>query len=370
VWVRGVIYGGSGYAQENLLTVMGLASRGIPVRIDPLQIQHDTQNLLSTETRTALEYLKLQPLDLARSVIFQEMPADSFRRDFYAKRRIGRTMFETDGLPHDWAEKCNAMDEIWVPSRFNVETFARAGVKEARLHLVQEGENTQMFRPGHEALPIAERRGFNFLSIFEWRKRKGPDVLFKAFCSEFRADEDVALILRAYATPQPDEDLLPRVTYFIERTCKKRLEDIPPIILLPGFLPQNDLPKLYATADCFVLPTRGEGWGRPLTESLASEVPVIATGWSGQMDFLTQANSYLVDFKLVPTGADIDLEFLAGHRWAEPSVEHLRELMRHVFEHRDEAKEKARQGRRDIVANHDMSVTMERWGREFDRVLA
>jgi len=64
------------------------------------------------------------------------------------------------------------------------------------------------------------------------------------------------------------------------------------------------------------------------------------------------------------------VEIFAGHRWAEPDVDHCRALMRHVFNHRDEAKQKARQGRKDIVEKHDWSVIMRRWTKEFDRLLA
>jgi len=103
---------------------------------------------------------------------------------------------------------------------------------------------------------------------------------------------------------------------------------------------------------------------------LACEVPVIATRWSGQLDFLTDENSYLVEIDgLSAVPADVDAEVYAGHRWAEPSVEHLRAQMRHVFTHREEAKAKARRGRQDIVSKHDWTVIASQWAREFERLL-
>jgi glycosyltransferase involved in cell wall biosynthesis len=105
-------------------------------------------------------------------------------------------------------------------------------------------------------------------------------------------------------------------------------------------------------------------------EALSSEMPVIATRWSGQMDFLTEQNSYLIDYQMVPTPADIDIESFAGHCWAEPSVDHLRALMRHVFSHQEEAREKARRGRQEIVEKYDWSVIMARWAKEFERLLS
>lgn len=369
VLLRGVIYGGSGYAQENLPITLALSRHGVAVRIDPLMQLYDTQNLLPRETQTALEFMKIQPIDLSRGVYFQAVPAHDLLSNIYARRRICRTMFETDSIPAGWVEKCNGMDEVWVPSYFNFETFLRAGVDEHRLRWMQEGEDTHLFRPGHAPFEIPGARGFNFLSVFQWTQRKGPDVLLKAYISEFKEDEDVALILRTYGRSGPDSDMLPQLLYYIERELHIPIEKTPPIILLPGLIPNQDVPRLYASADCFVLPSRGEGWGRPCTEALASEMPVIATRWSGQLDFLTDENSYLIDCKVVPTPADVDVEIFAGHQWAEPDVAHTRALMRHVFTHREEAKQKARRGRQDIVEKHDWSVIMARWVKEFKRLL-
>lgn len=358
---RGVLYGGSGYAQENLMVVMSLAGAGIPVGVEPLTQQYDAENLLVQESRIALEFAKLQPIDLSGSVFFQSMPAHDFQTNRYARRLVGRTMFETDRIPDGWAEKCNAMDEIWVPSSFNMETFVRAGVKEHKLVKMEEGEDTSLFHPDNPPFRIPGTRGFNFLSVFQWTQRKGPDILLKAFLQEFKEDEDVALILRSYGRSGPHSDLLPELLHHIERGLRLRLEETPPILWIPGQIPNWQLPRLYTSADCFVLPSRGEGWGRPYVEALCSEMPVIATGWSGQLDFLHAANSYLIDYKLAPTPCDTDVEIFAGHRWAEPDVDHLRHLMRHVFTHRSEAKEKARIGRREMVEKFDRSVVMARW---------
>lgn len=99
-------------------------------------------------------------------------------------------------------------------------------------------------------------------------------------------------------------------------------------------------------------------------------MPVIATRWSGQLDFLNDANSYLIDCKLAPTPSDTDVEVFAGHQWAEPDVDHLRALMRHVFTHRGEAKEKARIGRAEMVEKYDRSVVMRHWMTEISRLLS
>ena len=107
-------------------------------------------------------------------------------------------MFETDGIPGDWAEKCNEwVDEVWLPSEFNRQTFAAHGVDEARLQLMPQPLDLKLFDADAVTPAVLPHRPrFAFLSVFKWEKRKGWDALFAAFLREFTASEDVALFLR------------------------------------------------------------------------------------------------------------------------------------------------------------------------------
>ena len=111
---------------------------------------------------------------------------------------VGRSMFETDGIPGDWAEKCNEwVDEVWLPSEFNRQTFAAHGVDEARLQLMPQPLDLKLFDADAVTPAVLPHRPrFAFLSVFKWEKRKGWDALFAAFLREFTASEDVALFLR------------------------------------------------------------------------------------------------------------------------------------------------------------------------------
>lgn len=371
VYVRGVAYGGSGYADDTRGIVLGIARAGIPVQLDPVQYATDIHNILPEDERDELDRLKAQKVDLEKSVVFQNFPANDFDFSIWGRHRVGRTMYETDSLPDRWKEHCERMDEVWVASTFNCETFAAGGVSPDKLRALPEGVNTKLFCPSAEPYRIPQARGFKFLSIFEWIQRKAPDVLLRAYLSEFKSDEDVTLILKTYGRPDSAVDMLPRLAHFVEREMGMRIEDAPPIVVFaPGFMPVEGMPRLYTSADAFVLPTRGEGWGRPFMEALACERPVIATRWSGHIDFLHEANSYLLDYKLAPVPWNSDVELSAGHQCAEPSVEHLRELMRHIFTHREEAKAKAILGRKEMAERWDWDVVTERrWVPEIQRLL-
>jgi hypothetical protein len=123
--------------------------------------------------------------------------------------------------------------------------------------------------------------------------------------------------------------------------------DRPDIRVIDSCFTAGQKNALIRLSDCYVSLHRAEGLGLTLAEAMALERPVIATGYSGNLEFMTPANSYLVDYDAgsVPSGCD---PYPAGSRWANPRVDHAAALMRRVFENRAEALEKAARGRRDI----------------------
>jgi glycosyltransferase involved in cell wall biosynthesis len=310
-------------------------------------------------------------VDLARSVLYQACSPDRWTLDFYARSRVGRAAFGTDRIPDGWSDRCNAMDEVWVPTEFNRETFVASGVDSHRLRVVRTGIDTRLFRPDVPPLEIPHLRGFNFLSLSDWRAQQGTDVLLRAYVHEFKPDEDVALILKISECENSSVDVEAELLSFIEINLKRGLENIPRVILLSGgsAYPQDDFARLCASAHAFVCPCRAEALGRALLEALSGGLPVIATRWGAPLEFLDDDNSFLIGMEgLVP--ALPEEEHLAGHRWAEPSVDHLRELMREVFSNGEEAGKRAKQGRKDAVERWDWSVVIAQWTDAFGRLLA
>jgi glycosyltransferase involved in cell wall biosynthesis len=102
-----------------------------------------------------------------------------------------------------------------------------------------------------------------------------------------------------------------------------------------------------AACDCYASLHRAEGFGLTMAEAMAIGKPVIGTGYSGNIDFMTSENSYLVDHTIGRVGPDCEIYPPEGE-WAEPSIEHAAELMRRVCSHSEEAKAKGKSARDDV----------------------
>lgn len=252
--------------------------------------------------------------------------------------KIGFTMLEVTGIPRDWVRRCNAMDEIFVPSEFNRRTFAESGVRKP-ITVIPLGIDPALFRPDGPSYKIASY--FTFLSVFEWGERKAPEVLLRAFTQEFSSSERVVLLLKVH-NHDPGVDIARQV-----KAMGLRDDAAPVIFLFNQPLSEAQMPALYRSADCFVLPSRGEGWGMPILEAMACGLPVIATDWSAQTEFMNEGNAYPLRVKqLIPARAKCP--YYKGFQWADPDYDHLRYLMRYVYEHREEARQKGQSAAAEV----------------------
>lgn len=313
--------------------------------------------------RDRLIKLLRSPLDNARSIIVCHSEPGAWHpprwptaecppQDQKAAFTVGRTMFETDRLPDGWAKRLNNMDEVWVPSKWAVNVFAAGGVDRDKLVQVPEAVDVSVFDPTKvTAMKLPRRKKFAFLSIFKWEERKGWDVLLEAFFREFSPDDDVSLHLLTHG--YHDDSEKSKKPLELARALKLDLKRLPSHSVIDVHVSDADLIALYAASDAFVLPSRGEGWGRPHVEAMAMELPILATNWSGSTEFMTEENSYPIKVEgLVPVKSGA----FQGHRWAQPSVTHLRQLMRHVVDHPDEAATKGKRARLHMHRNYSPEV--------------
>ncbi|KAE9044351.1 hypothetical protein PR002_g2841 [Phytophthora rubi] len=285
-----------------------------------------------------------------------------------AQYKVGRTMFETDRVPNGWPDRMNKMDEIWVPTKFQEKVFVDGGVRPEAVKVVPEVVDVDFFDPDkvEQVYDLASDTAFEmtdktavYLSIFKWEERKAWKVLLTAYFEAFSVDDDVVLVLltNGYHTSSSSAgDFQTLIEKFASEAVDKPLSELPHVHVLPPHIPQEAMPSLYKAANAFVLPSRGEGWGRPHVEAMAMERPVIATFWSGTTEYMTEENSYPLKIDGL---IEITEGAFRGHRWADPSVKHLKELLIRVKEHPEEAVAKGKQARKDMLTKYSPEIIGE-----------
>jgi len=198
-------------------------------------------------------------------------------------------------------------------------------------------------------------------------------VLIRAYLEEFSNRDDVSLVISTRfsgsVSKKHKEKIIADFKCFREMVKKKDAE-LPHIALHSSYIVEEDMPKLYSAANCFILISRGEGWGLPYCESGACEIPVIASDHGGQRDFLDDTNSYLVppDSYFVSKISDPPFKNMSwiSHFYENQefpdyngsSFELVRKHMRYVYEHYGEAKEKAKLLRKRLVEKYNWENTI------------
>jgi len=215
--------------------------------------------------------------------------------------RIGYWAWELPDPPADWLRSGSLVNEIWTPSHFAAESLGKMFHCPIRVvgHVV-------------EAPPYRERaedRPFTVLAMADSRSsfaRKNPEAAIAAFTAAF-GDSDQARLIVKLNGAGPELDAL-----------RDSLRDRPNISILDTFLNDEAIGRLYRSADVLLSLHRAEGFGLPMLEAMAQGVPVIGTGWSGNMDFMTEANSLPVPYRLVPVADSAGI--YGGSVWAEPDT--------------------------------------------------
>ena len=294
--------------------------------------------------------------------IIQDFPA-GWQRHPQAGWTIARTMYETDRFPESWIEAAANIDEFWVPTEFNKRSLADSGIDPARVTVIPNCFDFEPYLAAVEPTELTQRiaavGAYTFLSVFDWTLHKGWDVLLRAFYSVAAEIVGIQLVLKVWSSNgYTREQILEQAAAFVMEAFGVDLLSDRRVVFVFDRLSRTDLIALYQACDCLVLPSRGEGWGRIFSEAAFVGKVVIGTNWSAQASYLSEDNSYPIDFHVVPVppAGWREIGPYKGHRWAEPDVDHLVALMRRVISTPEEASAKAAVAQAQAIERYNREV--------------
>lgn len=178
---------------------------------------------------------------------------------------------------------------------------------------------------------------------------QGWDLLLRAYWEEFSKADDVCLVLRTFPKHKNDANFDPEASgEWVHMKLRgaahtwftKDPDEMACVHVLATHISERDLPRLYKAANAFVLPSRGEGWGRPMVEAMSMGMPTVITDWGAPTDYANSSNAWPIPAAGLscvnsepkrgnPAGV------YAAHRWAEASIPELRRTLRMLFTNTD-----------------------------------
>jgi glycosyltransferase involved in cell wall biosynthesis/lipopolysaccharide biosynthesis glycosyltransferase len=339
--VTGYINSEKGVGEGVRADIRALEAAGIPYLVNNFVDIHGSENtekVLANYSEENHYRTNLLHMNADQVPFFAQQTSAYFAGHF----NIGYWTWELSSFPSEWCESFRYFDEIWVPSNFVLDAISRKSpIPVVRVPhsinpvpLVKQEWSRKRFglRPDSFVFLFF----FDFLSYME---RKNPLGLVRAFKQAFGDREDVVLFIKCshshYAEPS---------FAMIKQACQGKN-----VRLYDAVLPRAAVNALMSTCDCYVSLHRSEGFGLTLSEAMSLGKPVIATAYSGNMDFMTPSNSFPVKYRLVEIERDYG-PYKKGWLWAEPDLDHAAHLMRQLYENRTTAIAVGRRARQDVLS--------------------
>jgi glycosyltransferase involved in cell wall biosynthesis len=226
------------------------------------------------------------------------------------------------------------LDEIWVSADYGVGIYApEAGKPVVNVGMCHE-ETPEIDRAAARAA-LDARFGFSgnefvvFVAFdsFSFAQRKNPLGVLAAFARAFPDVPEARLILKT----QNKDFVVDPVQHRIWHRIEAMIAADPRIVLMNETLSYAEVLALKAGSDCYLSLHRSEGWGFGMIEAMNLKVPVVCTGYSGNMEFCTEATCWLVDYTEVPLDREDYIFVRRGQKWAEPDIDHAARQLRAVW---------------------------------------
>jgi glycosyltransferase involved in cell wall biosynthesis len=271
-------------------------------------------------------------------------------RNYFKNRyTIGFWFWELAAFRDEWVPFFGYVDEVWAASEFVRASFAAwSPVPVVRMPLPVVLPAIPPLGRAHFGLPDA---GTVFLYIFDvssQMERKNPSAAIRAFRLAGFTREEAVLVLK-FTNAEYDRGAVRRLH---EEAAGLN------VVFLDGYMDRAEVCALLATADCYVSPHRAEGFGLTMLESMRLGKAVIATAYSGNMDFMTEDNSFLLPYQLATLAQDYG-PYMRGAVWADPDVDEAARLLRLIHDHPAEGRARGERAQREVETQRHPQVTGE-----------
>jgi glycosyltransferase involved in cell wall biosynthesis/SAM-dependent methyltransferase len=263
-------------------------------------------------------------------------------RFFRGHRTAGVWAWETPEFPKQWLGSFDHLDEVWVPTEFIADAprpVSPIPVKTMRIPV------TPLPPADMTRAELGMPEGFTFLFVFDYRsvfRRKNPLGLLEAFRRAFEPGEGPSLVIKSMFGEQFPAQ---------REQLAEAIVDRPEIHLIEDNVSAATKNAMFANCDCYVYLHRSEGLGLTMAEAMYFGKPVIATAYSGNLDFMTPENSFLIPAqptKIGPGAAPYD----PGGWWADPDLDFAARVMRDVVNDPAVRAERGQRGATDIRLTH------------------
>lgn len=240
---------------------------------------------------------------------------------------IGYCVWELARIPEDWLEPLSLVDELWVPTEFVRTAFADAGVKvPIRIvpHIMSAPTDLVADRTRF-GLPDGAFVATVVASLRSSLARKNPLAAVEAFRRAFGKDDNAVLALKL-GDAHLEAQALADVRAFIGDDQRIRL--------LLDTLDDKAMWSLFASSDAIVSLHRAEGFGLVPAQAMLAGRAVVATGWSGNLDFMTEDSACLVPSRQIPVHDPSELYVAPGLTWADPDIDAAAAALRRLYDDR------------------------------------
>jgi len=285
-----------------------------------------------------------------------------------AKFNVGVTaLVETDKCNPVWINNINQMDLVIVPSQFVKKTIYNTGI-DVTTKIVVVGESY------HESIDkdiaplfLDIDTKFNFLVFGQFTgmtpqtDRKNLFNTIKWLCEEFKDEKDIGIVFKTNSSRGTKIDKGITINLVKKLISEVRQCQYPKIHLLHGNMSPGEVASLYThkQINALISATRGEGFGLPLLEAAASSLPIIATNWSGHLDFLQLGSFIELDYRL----KEVDKRkldnhiFVPGAKWAEVNEKDFKNKVRNFYKNRKGIQSKSNKLAQKIKQDYSFDAT-------------